>query len=313
MKRSRIVIFGLLLTVAVAFAVSTVMAQPQPGPERRVFSLDGRGSQIGISVDDLDAQALKAAAGATGGVRIAEVDENSPASKAGLREGDIVVELDGERVRSARQFSRLIQESPDGRAVRLGVVRDGKRQDIDVTPEGRAGAFAFGPWIGPEFNRQFRDLEPRLRELEPRLRELEPQLRDHLRDLEPFQREFRYNLPFDFNFDGLPRMTSPRGRLGVQTSELTPQLAEYFGVKDGGVLVSSVTADSPAAKAGLKAGDIITSLNGGRVRDTDDLVDELRDKEGDVTVGILRDKKESTVKATLENTPPRRGVVRRPA
>ena len=96
-------------------------------------------------------------------------------------------------------------------------------------------------------------------------------------------------------------MTSPRGRLGVQVNELTPQLAEYFGVKDGGVLVSSVTGDSPADKAGVKAGDVITSLNGGRVRDGDDLIDQLREKEGEVTVGILRDKKESTVKATLES------------
>lgn len=306
MKRSRIVFFGLLLAGGVALAVSSVMAQTQRAPERRMFTLDGRGSQIGISVDDLDEQGLKAAAGSPSGVRVAEVDSDSPASKSGLREGDIVVELDGERVRSARQFSRLIQETPDGRSVRLGVVRDGKRQNIDVTPEGRAFTFGGNAWLGPEFDRRWRDLEPRLRELEP-------QLRDRLRDLEPFQREFRYNMPFDFNFDGLNWMTSPRGRLGVQVTELSPQLAEYFGVKDGGVLVSSVTGDSPAAKAGLKAGDVITSLDGGRVRDGDDLIDQLREKEGDVTVGILRDKKESTVKATLENTPTRRGLMRRPA
>jgi serine protease Do len=304
--RSRIVLFGLLLAGAVGLAVSTLVAQTRPAPERRVFTLDGRGSQIGVSVDDLDEQGLKAAGGAAGGVRIAEVDDNSPAAKAGLREGDIVVEVDGERIRSARQFSRLIQESPGGRSVRLGVVRDGKRQNLEVTPEARAFSFGSNAWFGPEFERQLRDIEPRLRELEP-------QLRDQLRNLEPFQREFRYGLPFDWNFDGLPRMTSPRGRLGVQVSELTPQLADYFGVKDGGVLVSSVSTDSPAAKAGVKAGDIITSLNGGRIRDTDDLIDELRDKEGDVTIGILREKKESTVKATLESTPTRRGLTRRPA
>jgi serine protease Do len=294
-----LVLFGVLLAGAVGLAVATAVAQTRPAPERRVFTLDGRGSQIGVSVDDLDEQGLKAAAGAPSGVRIAEVDANSPASKAGLREGDIVVELDGERIRSARQFSRLVQESPEGRSVRLGVVREGKRQSVDVTPEGRGFAFGGNAWLGPDFER--------------RMRELEPQLRERLRDIEPFQREFRYNLPFDWNFDGLPRMTSPRGRLGVQVTELTPQLAEYFGVKDGGVLVSGVTTDSPAARAGVKAGDIITSLDGGRVRDTDDLIDELREKEGDVTIGLLRDKKESTVKATLENTPARRGVIRRPA
>jgi S1-C subfamily serine protease len=99
----------------------------------------------------------------------------------------------------------------------------------------------------------------------------------------------------------------------VQVNELTPQLAEYFGASGGGVLVSGVTKDSPADRAGLRAGDVITSINGDRVRDTGDLVDELRDAEGEVTVGIVRDKKESTVKTTIESEPARRRGMRRPA
>jgi hypothetical protein len=171
-----------------------------------------------------------------------------------------------------------------------------------VTPEARAFGFDFdGDLLEREITRGLRDIEPRLRELEPRLRELEPRLR-----------EFRFNGPFDFDFDGLPRMTSPRGRLGVQLNELTPQLAEYFGAKNGGVLVTSVTADSAAAKAGLKAGDVITSIDGDRVQRTEDVIDELRDKDGEVTVGILRDKQESSVKATLQDVRPRTGF-RRPA
>ena len=98
----------------------------------------------------------------------------------------------------------------------------------------------------------------------------------------------------------IPRI-SPRGRLGVQTNDLTPQLAEYFGAKDGGVLVTSISKDSPAEKAGLKAGDVITSVNGEHVRHADELIDGLRDsKSAEVTIGILRDKKESSVKATIE-------------
>ncbi len=131
--------------------------------------------------------------------------------------------------------------------------------------------------LGRDFARGLREIEPRLRELEPRLR------------------EFRFDGPFDF--DALPRITSPRGRLGVQLNELTPQLADYFGATDGGVLVAGVTQDSPAEKAGLKAGDVITAIDGDRVRRTEDLIDQLRDKAGDVTVGILRDRKESSVKA----------------
>jgi serine protease Do len=296
MKTTTMTLIGLGLAGAVGFAVSTVAAQGSGDNQERtarprVMMLDGRGAQIGVEVNDV-----------TEGVRIEEVDQESPASKAGLHAGDIVVDLDGERVRSARQFSRLIQETASGRSVALGIMRDGKRQVVTVTPEARAFGFGFdGDQLGRDIARGLRDIEPQLRELEPRLRELEPRLR-----------EFRFNGPFDFNFDGLPRITSPRGRLGVQLEELTPQLGEYFGAKDGGVLVTSVTADSPAAAAGLRAGDVITSIDGDRVRRTEDVIDDLRDKEGEVTVGILRDKQESSVKATLEDARPRAGF-RRPA
>ena len=87
----------------------------------RVMMLDGRGAQIGVMVDDVNADELKSLGSAPGGVRIEEVDQDSPAAKAGLREGDIVIEVDGDRVRSARQFSRLIQETPAGRSVRSGL------------------------------------------------------------------------------------------------------------------------------------------------------------------------------------------------
>ena len=71
----------------------------------------------------------------TAGVRIDGVDDDSPAAKAGLREGDVVVEFDGERVRSARQLTRLVQETPDGRAVKMTVTRGDARQTVEVTPE----------------------------------------------------------------------------------------------------------------------------------------------------------------------------------
>lgn len=276
--KTKIAVFGLVLAGAVAMAISSVVAQTrqdEPGRERpRMWMLDGRGAQIGVTVDDVE-----------NGVRIEDVDQDSPAAKAGLRTGDIVLEVDGERVRSARQFSRLIQESPEGRSVRLGVMREGSRQSIEVTPESGNYAFHFdGDHISREVERSMRELEPRLRELEPRLR------------------EFRFNGPYDFDFDwdGIPHMTSSRARLGVQMNEMTPELAEYFGAKDGGVLVARVTPDSPAAKAGLKTGDVITSIDGDRVRDTEDVIDALRDKDGEITLGIVRDKKESSVKTTIE-------------
>jgi serine protease Do len=302
MKKTTFAVFGLVFAGLVAVAVSSVVAQAPQGEGKgatqqerrrpRVMMLDGRGVQIGVTVEDV-----------AEGVRIEDVDQDSPAAKAGLRSGDLVVEVDGERVRSSRQFSRLIQESPEGRSVRLGVMRDGKRQQLDVTPESRGAGYGFDGFdanlFSREMERSLREIEPRLRELEPRLRELEPRFRD-----------FQFDAPFDFG--AIPRMTSPRARLGVQLNSLTPELAEYFGAKDGGVLVARVTTDSPAAKAGLRAGDVITSVDGDRVRSTSDLVDELRDKDGEITLGIVRDKKETSVKATITETQPRPGF-KRPA
>ena len=95
-------------------------------------------------------------------------------------------------------------------------------------------------------------------------------------------------------------------RLGVGVDELTDQLAQYFGANEG-LLVTSVTDGSAASRAGLKAGDVITSINGRAVRSRGDLIQGLRDAASEeITIGIVRDKKESTVTAKVEG--PRRPV-----
>lgn len=249
-----------------------------PG-DRQVIRLDGRGSQIGVLVSDPDSAADQ-------GVKIDRVDDDSPAAKAGVQEGDRVVEFDGERVRSTRQLTRLVQETPSGRAVKMVVQRGGDRRTLDITPEAdRVASFdrRIGPGLDPDLER---DIE----------RGIERGLRDLPQRIEPF-------LNFNWRDGGIPGPMS-RGRLGVQVQPLNDQLAEYFGAKDGGVLVAGVTADSPASKAGLKAGDVITKVNGAAVKDTGELMDALGDvkDDGAVTLDIVREKKASTVKATLERS-----------
>jgi serine protease Do len=193
------------------------------------------------------------------------------------------VEFDGERVRSARHFSRLVQETPDGRTVKATIVRDGSRQTLDVTPSTaeRLGNRDFMIHL-PDFEREIE------------------------RGLEALPRNFA----FDFDWDSSPMVAGGRGRLGARLQPLTEQLAEYFGAKEG-VLVSSVEPDSPAATAGLKAGDVITSVNGRTVDSPRDVTQEIRDagESKDVEVGVLRDRKTVTLKLQIPER--RRPVARR--
>ena len=308
MKGQRMAVYAGLLATAVATAVAGLAARADeaqtssetrradrdrrverqvyaaPG-DRRTIQLDGRGSQLGVMVSDLES-------GGNGGVRIDEVEAGSAADKARVKAGDIVIEFDGERVRSARQLTRLVQETPAGRAVTMAVRRGSDRQTLNVTPEARE-AFVWNGRLGPELEREIeRGVERGLRDLPERI--------------EPF---------FDFRFDGMPSMGS-RGRLGVELERLSDQLAAYFGATSGGVLVGAVTPESPAAKAGVKAGDVITRVNGTAVKDSRDVIAALRDvtDDGVVTLDIVRDKKATSLKATIEpRRPSRPARLARPA
>jgi len=259
--------------VLVAALVSpVVVAQDRPGdPERRnqsLMVLAGRGSEIGIQI----------AEGKDGGVVVDEVRPDSPAEKAGLKKTDVIVEFDGERVRGVRQFGRLVQETPPGKTVKATIVRDGQRKDVQITPQdGRGARSGRGVFDRDLFREQLPDLDA-----------------------------WRGQLPRAFNFDfDVPGLLSGR-RLGVTVDEMSDQLAQYFGTK-GGVLITAVTDGSAASRAGLKAGDVITAIDGAAVHSRDDLVRALRDAKDDaLTIEIVRDKKETSVKATIE-APSRRG------
>jgi serine protease Do len=258
--------------------------QRAESPERRARTftmLAGRGAEIGVSIRDVESSDKSP----SGGVVIEEVRKDGPADKAGLKQADVIVEFDGEHVRSARQFTRLVQETVPGRTVKATVVRDGQRNDVQLTPDDRGDGMSF-LYDGNMRDYYFGNLDRGLGRLNDRMQ--------------------------NFNFDGFsfafPQLDG-RGRLGVSVEELTPQLATYFGAKDG-VLIASVSEDSPASRAGLKAGDVITKVNNDPVGSREDLLRLLRDVKdgGDVTIGIVRDKKESSVTAKLESRrPARRG------
>lgn len=207
------------------------------------------------------------------GALITSVLADSAAAKAGLQRDDVIVRWNGAPVESASQLHRLIRETPSGRMVRLGVVRDGREMELRVTLGKRS----------EHEPRQFRGLLDR--ETQERLRESFGKAREALE-----------NLDWRAYFGAF----SGRGRMGITLQELTSQLADYFGVRTG-VLISSVREDSPASRAGLKAGDVIIAIDGQSVQDANDVIRVVAQKEqGPVEVRIVRERREMTMTVTLE-------------
>jgi serine protease Do len=258
--RSRFLLIALLAT-----ALVTPVAQAQT---RRGFAENqdtgkvqmprpGRVTMIGVRLEDVTADNMKTLKlPKAEGALVQSVNANSPAATAGLRENDVIVQFDGERVRSASQLTRLVHETPAGREVALGVMRDGRKTELRIRPE------AGGTWFDPRFGDTL-DL-----------------LMQGVRD------------------GGVDSRS--RSRLGVNVQGLPGDLPEYFGVKSG-VLVTAVRPDSPAAKAGLKAGDVITAVNGKPVNAPRDLLTVLPDSgtTQDVNVTVVREKKETTLRASF--------------
>ena len=264
---------GALLMVAGAGAPAPVLAQDRD-TVTRAFAFAGRGAHIGLTVEELD----DAAAKQTRGVRVETVTPDGPSDKAGIKAGDVITEYDGERVRSTLQFSRLVQETPTGRDVAVVLTRGGQRMNLTVAPERRGWSDDFGLRM-LDVPRITRTPRPAVPATPPRPPSVAPEF---------------------FDVPGLLRLGGGR-RLGVTVEALDDQLAAYFGVKEG-VLVKSVLAESAAQKAGIKAGDVITGINGSKVYDVSDLnraLDRL-ESNGEFTAEIVRDKKTQSVKGKIE-------------
>jgi serine protease Do len=274
----------IIAVVAAAAALTFALATPARGQGRdrdwvqQLMILEGPGSRIGVTARELEPAELERLKIA-GGVFVETVMTDGPAAKGGLRADDVVVEFDGERVRSLRQFTRLVRETPPSRSVTAAVLRGGNRQELTVTPA--AGGQGDLSIDSDRLRRQIEDFTARIR---------------------PFEYGFEFPDP------------AARARLGVTVQELTPELAAYFGASDG-VLVSSVVADSPASRSGIRPGDVITSVDGRGITSAVDLGREVRtaSSDGELTLGIVRDKKPSTISAKVETPADRRARPQRQA
>jgi len=242
---------------------------PAPPEDLALGMVTGEGNAwLGITLSEVTAEKAKELKlpGEYGAV-IERVQEDSPAAKAGLAQGDVIVSFAGERIRSVAQLRRMVRETPAGRTVTLEVSRNGQTRSVSVktgTARERAGAWGFAM---PKMDIRIPHFEM-------------PQ--------------------FDVN-------VLVRGALlGISGEDLTSQLAQYFGVKQGGgVLVREVMPGSAAEKAGLKAGDVIVRVDQAEVKTLGDLRRALPhdfDAKRKVALGIVRNRQEQAVSVELEPT-----------
>jgi membrane-associated protease RseP (regulator of RpoE activity) len=252
----------------------------------------GGGAYLGVRLDDVDKDDVaRLKLPEERGAIVKGVEKDTPAEKAGLKEGDVIVRYQGETVWSAAQLARLVRETPPGRTVTIEVSRGGATQKLSARlEEGRRRFHLEGdfevpvppePPLPPETFR-FEDLGERLKDLGKGRRLL-----------------WR---------DGWI-LRAPR-KLGIQYQEIEGQLAGYFRLtEDEGVLVTSVDEGSPAARAGVKAGDVILKLAGKAVRDGRDLRRALgeADPGEEITLTVQRDGKPLDLTVRLEGEKPRQG------
>lgn len=255
------------------------------------FSLDG--SYLGVFVEEVTADRLKELGlSQERGAVIMKVVKDSPAEKAGLKENDVIVSFNGRPVDSVREFERLLGDTPAGRNVAIEVLRNGNSQTVSAVVSKRDNL----GWA-----KSYMDDAGRLSQQWQNLRKFTPPPGDFA----PLYSSL------DGNFDA-NTFQLMRPRLGISAEPITDQLAGFFGVKEGhGVLVSEVTEGSPAAKAGLKAGDVIVAIDDGRIENVSDLRSELSKKqEGAVIFKVVRNHQETSVTVNLEKVNPNRRAQR---
>jgi membrane-associated protease RseP (regulator of RpoE activity) len=247
-------------------------AQPE-GQSYVYFGEDSGGtSYLGVDTSNITPDRVGALhLSAETGVEITMVDQDAPAGKAGLKEHDVILTINDQKIESEEQLRRVIHEIPPGRTISIGISRDGQPMTLKAQLAARK--------MDHDFNFNMPAINVPAVHIPP------------------------INMP-EIDVPSVVVIHSPRSS-GIMVENLTPQLGEYFGVKSGnGVLIRSVERGSRAEQAGLRAGDVIVRVNGSAVTDCSDFTRLLRDrKEGKAQITVIRDHKEQNLSLSL---PPRR-------
>ncbi len=265
----------LILPIFAAVASGGQLCSQEPFSEAFGYSSEdfGGGSYLGVDTRDVTADRLAdLKLKEEHGVEVTLVDQDAPAGKAGIKEHDVILSINGSQVESVEQLRRMIREIPPGRVVTLGISRDGQPLTLKTQLADRGHTFAFaGSGKGFAFAMPAMPAVPAT----------------------PFVPDM--DLPVSVV------VVHSSARSGLMVENLTPQLGDFFGAKNGkGILVRSVEKGSRAEQAGFRAGDVIVKVNGEAISDSGDFTHAIHGRKGNaVTVGIIRERKEQNLTLTV--------------
>jgi serine protease Do len=273
MRRS--ILAMVILPMFAAAANGGELCSQQPFSESFGYSSEDSGgaSYLGVDTRDVTADRLTdLKLKEEHGVEVTLVDQDAPAGKAGVKEHDVILSINGNQVESVEQLRRMIREIPPGRTVNLGISRDGQPMTLKVPLADRKKTFAMAP---P--GKAFAFAMPAMPAM----------------PATPFVPEM--DMPVSIV------VVHSSARSGLMVENLTPQLGDFFGAKNGkGVLVRSVEKGSRAEQAGFRAGDVIVKVNGESISDSSDFTHAIHGRKNNgVTVSIIREKKEQNLTLTV--------------
>ncbi len=273
---------GPVLAVLLAAGLTGLSAGPGRAQDR---AQDRAVPWLGVMTQSLDDGLREGMDYRGNGVLVSQVVDESPASRAGIRKGDVIISVNSRGVESPEELSDVIRSSRSGQNVSIVVWHEGRRRSI---------------------NARLGERPDRLDQPEGDMDELRdlPRKMDHdMGDMHDDMGEMRWQ--GDEMGPGVMTFRGMRGRLGIRVQDLNEDLGTYFDVPRGkGALVVEVLDDTPAKKAGLRAGDVITEVGGHEVSSSNDLVDALRDRpKGNVSIAYIRKGARRTVEAELEDAP----------
>lgn len=237
-----------------------------PGDDPAMLNGPSQG-YLGVGMRDVDSErAAQLRLKEVRGAEVITVDHDAPAAKAGLRVHDVILGMNNQPIDGQAQFTRMLHDTPAGRTITLLISRNGQIITLTAQLADRATIEA-NAWS------------------------------QHIPVPDPDSDDFSLPGSRSFGNSFIPMLGSNPFYTGLDLDMLGPQLANYFGVHDGqGLLIRRVDDNSPASAAGLRAGDVITKVNGQTVATTGQWMHFIHANRGkEVELTVIRDRKENTV------------------